>query len=511
METKSEKLEMLKELTNSDISELGYNWIMPTPLQNITNLPTFPIETLPKIIKDYVLAVADNIQIPVDMAAVSALSVIAGTIQKKYVIEGKEDYTEPLNIYGVIVAKSAERKSATMRKMTSPIYHYEKEENKRRQLIIDQQTIELNSKHNQIKKLENSKKDEDLDKAIMLQIECRELEEKQIKPLRLIAEDCTSEALTSLLADNQGRISLISAEGGGLFNIFAGKYSNNNVSIETILKAHNGDPIRIDRKGRETEYVNNPTISMLLAIQENVLEGLMLNEVFRDRGLNARILYCKPKSTIGTRTLTTKTMFSELSTAELNYKELIYKLLDIPLEENPKILKLSKKAYKILETFFSWVELQLVGELEFMGDWAGKLVGTTLRIAGILHLMDYSNIEKNTVVSDKTLQNAITIAKYFLEHAKSAYLLMGADKGIQKAKYILKQIEKQVQTQFKRHEIFKMCRSANIHNVQDIEQPLSILTEYGYIRELPIIQREGAGRKPDIVYELNPLYFNDIK
>lgn len=508
METKSEKLEMLKELDNQGISELGYDWTTPMPFQNVSNLPTFPIDTLPKIIKDYVLAVSDNIQIPIDMAAISALSVIAGTVQKKYVIQGKEDYTEPLNIYSVIVAKSAERKSATMRKMTSPIYQYEKEENKKRQIIIDQQTIELNMKHNQIKRLENSKKDEDMEKAILLQIECRELEEKQVKPLRLIAEDCTSEALTSLLANNQGRISLISAEGGGLFNIFAGKYSNNNVSIETILKAHNGDPIRIDRKGRETEYINNPTISMLLAIQENVLEGLMLNEVFRDRGLNARILYCKPKSTVGTRTLTTKTMFSELSTTELNYKELIYRLLDIPLEENPKILKLSDKAYETLENFFNWVELQLVGDLEFMGDWAGKLVGTSLRLAGILHLMDYSNIDKDKLVTNKTLQNAITISKYFLEHAKSAYLLMGADKENQKAKYILKQLEKQTQSQLKRHEIFKMTRSANIHNVHDIEKALDLLVEYGYIRELPIIKKDGAGRKPDIVYELNPLYFN---
>lgn len=507
METKSEKLKMLESLNETEIADLGYEWNTPTSIQNvISNLPTFPIETLPHIIKKYAEAVAEHTQTPIDMSAISSLAVIASTLQRKYEVQGKVGYTEPLNLYCLLIANPAERKSAILREMTKYLYEYEKEENKKRQVIIDQQTIELNTKKTLIKRLENSKKEEDLEKAVLLQIECKELEEKQVKPLRIIADDCTPEALTSLLADNQGKLSIISAE-GGIFDMIAGKYSKIS-SIDTLLKSHCGDPIRVDRKGRPTEIIQNPAISILLAIQENVLEGLMLNDTLRGKGLNARFLYCKPLSALGTRKYHTQAIPTEIKE---EYKLLIDKLLKLPIEETAKQLILSDVANKKIEEFFYWLEPQLAEDLSFMGDWAGKLVGTCLRIAGILHLTDYSNIEnENNTISVETVEKAIIISKYFLEHSKYAYMLMGVDKEMQKAKYILQKLEKQPKTLLKRHEIFKMSRNRDIQNVQDIERALRILLDNEYIRELPTIQREGAGRKPDIVYELNPLHFKNI-
>ena len=84
---------------------------------------------------------------------------------------------------------------------------------------------------------------------------------------------------------------------------------------------------------------------------------------------------------------------------------------------------------------------------------------------------------------------------------------MGTDKEIQKAKYILHKLEKQEKSLLKRSEILLISRSRNIKVVEDIFKALDILCEYGYISKLEAEKREGAGRKPDIVYELNPLYF----
>lgn len=508
MEIKSEKLAALSMLDSEEIADLGYEWVAPIPLQNnMLNLPKFPIETLPNVIKNYAEAVGEHTQTPIDMSAIASLSVVASTLQGKYEVEGKIGYTEPLNLYCLIIANPAERKSAIMRQMTKHLYEYEKEENKKRQKEIDKQNIELNTKRNILKGLENSKKPEDLEKAIMLQIEIRELEEKQIKPLRLIADNCTPEALTSLLADNKGKLSIISAE-GGIFDMIAGQYAKV-PSIDTLLKSHCGDPIRVDRKGRPTEIIQSPSITILLAIQENVLEGLMQNDTLRGKGLNARFLYCKPMSALGTRRFYTQPILEE---TEQSYRNLIDKLLALPIEETPKLLKLSKEANIEIEEFFDWLEPQLLEDLEYMGDWAGKLVGTCLRIAGILHLMDYSNIENNNMlISVETLEKAINISKYFLEHSKYAYAIMGVDKEMQKAKYILKKLEKQSQSQLKRHEIFKMSRNRDIHNVQDIEKALQILLDNGYIREIPIIEEKRSGRKSDTLYELNPLYFDFIK
>lgn len=485
---------------------LEHKWEVPIPMESNKPVVSFPIFCFPKIMQDYVKTVAEHTQTPIDMSAVSVMCVVAAAVQGKFEIEGKEDYTEPLNIYVIIIAQPGERKSAIIKLTTKPLYDFEKEENEKRKTIIDRQESELKIIKNKIEKLEKGGKIEDIEIIEELQLKLQELEKTRIKPLRLTADNCTSEALTSLLADNEEKISVISAE-GGIFDILNGQYnSKSNASIDTFLKAHNRDTIRVDRKGRESEYIDNPTMTVLLAVQDKVLEGFMLNDTFRGKGLTARFLYCNPISILGTRKFTTKAIPTII---EEKYKELIYNLLKLPNKENPTILKLSADAYKELESFHNWLEPQLVDELEFMQDWAGKLEGACLRIAGILHCMEYSNITSDCLVSVDTMKKAITISKYFLEHSKYAYMLMGTDKEVEKAKYISKKLEKQEQMSLKRSEILSISRSPSrdINRVDDIFKALNILVENGYIIELETEKRKGAGRKPDVVFELNPLYF----
>lgn len=468
-------------------------------MENIKPTSKFPIECFPKNFKDYIEAVTEHIQTSIDMTSVAVLGVASTAIQGKFEIEGKKNYTEPLNLYFMIIAMSGERKSPTIKLTTKPLYNYEKKENKKRQEIIDRQNLELLTKQNKLKNIKN------LEEAFVIQAEIRELEEKQIKPLKLIADDCTSEALTSLLADNNGKISLISTE-GGIFDILNGRYSNSNPSIDTVLKAYSGDTIRVDRKGRESEYIDNPTMTILISVQDKVLEELMSNDKFRGKGLNARFLYCNPISPVGARKYRTK----EIPTVvENEYNNVIYQLLELPYMEEPTILKLSIDADNELEKFHYWLEPQLKNKLEFMGDWANKFFGVCLRIAGILHCMEYLKLSSKNLVTVDTIKKAITISKYFLEHSKYAYMLMGEDKEVQKAKYILKKLEEQKEMSLKRSQIFSISRSSsrNIAKADDIDKALNILIENGYILELEPKERKGAGKKPDKVFELNPLYF----
>ena len=70
------------------------------------------------------------------MAAVCALAVLSCTVQGKFVVSPKSHYSEPLNLYFLIVANSGERKSAIVRLMTQPIYQYERKENERRRTLM---------------------------------------------------------------------------------------------------------------------------------------------------------------------------------------------------------------------------------------------------------------------------------------------------------------------------------------------------------------------------------------
>ncbi|HWQ41593.1 MAG TPA: YfjI family protein [Desulfosporosinus sp.] len=479
-------------------------WAPPTPLEDV-RLPSFPVNCLPKPIGDFVQAIADNTETAVDMAAVCALALIASSVQGKFEIVGKDDHHEQLNLYILLIARSGERKSAIVRMMTKPIYAYEEKENSRRLLTIAQQEARLNILDLEIKKHE---KKGEYEKASELRVERKELERTKMKLLRFIADDATPEVLTTMLANNNGVLTIISTE-GGLFDTLSGRYSSM-VSIDTLLKAYTGDYIRVDREGRESETISHPALTMLISAQENVLDGLLSNVVFSDRGLTARIMYCKPTSKIGTRKYETPNIPTGLKEA---YNMIILELLNIPLPPNgaTALLRLSKEAFMLSDQFFNWIEPQLVNDLDNTRGWGEKLHGTMLRIAGVIHCAEYRDASAKTLIDEKTIKKAIKISKYFLEHAKYAFSLMGADKPLQGAKYILRKLTQQQLRMLTRYQIFRLCRGKYFSKTEDVSPALSLLIELGYIKE-QFDPSPTGGRPKGSVYILNPLYFdNDIE
>ena len=103
-------------------------WETPIPFDEY-ELPVFPVDALPKTIGDYVTALAESTQTPVDMAASSALAVISVCMQGKYKIKAKADWTEPVNIFVLDVMNPSERKSAVENAMIKPINLFESERN----------------------------------------------------------------------------------------------------------------------------------------------------------------------------------------------------------------------------------------------------------------------------------------------------------------------------------------------------------------------------------------------
>lgn len=479
----------------------GIKWEKPKPLEKEVKLPDFPIDSLPPTVRDYVKSVSESTATPVDMCAVASLAVIAGTVHGKFKIMGKPDYFEPLNIYTLIIANPGERKSAVISAMTKCISEYQRDANKERWLEIDRQQIELEAKEKQIKKLVDKNKS---DEAFELKAECRELEEEQIKPLRLIADDVTPEALGSLLADNDGKLSIISAE-GGFFDTLAGRYSNA-VCCDIVLKAHNGDPIGVDRQGRPSEYIPNPTLTILLAVQGNVIENMFDNQAFKGRGLNARFLYCKPNSMVGYRPFDTIPIPPIYEKA---YRNLIYDLLDIK-NEQPIIIKLSEDARDAFKLFYEDIEgrQQEGGDLSFMPDFASKLHGAVLRIAGILHCMDFEKLVNDEPVGMETMVSAMDIGGYFLNHSMNVYNLMGVDDRMKRVQNTLRRLEQSPKPEYKKIDIFYLGRKSQSEKVEEFEPIIEKLIEYGYLIEVQPVPNKKRGAKPKPIYKLNPLYFD---
>lgn len=480
------------------------HWESPIPFTQHA-LPAFPVDALPQTVRDYVLAVSESTQTPVDMSASAALAILALCEQGKFRIRGKADWTEPLNLFVVIVAEPSERKSAVISFMTKPLNCFEAEYNKQNAAELEASKMKKRILERRQRALE--------DKAAKGKVEDGELEQlaqqiatyKEKTPLRLYVDDVTTEKLTSVLAEGGGKAAIVSAE-GGIFDMLSGIYTKN-VNIDVMLKGHSGDSIRVDRIGRNSESIMNPALTVLLAVQPNVLSGMMQNGTFRGRGLTARFLYCIPTSIVGQRKYRTTPVATDYAR---NYAALIRNLLEDEQAPEPEEITLSPEADRLLEEFSGEVECRLKTEYADMADWAGKLAGAVLRIAGVLCRASVTRCyfledPEPLVVDGEIMQSAISIGRYFIEHSRAAFSLMGADALAKQSQQLLDAICKNGLVEFTRRDIMRLCRS--FKTADEVQPVLNHLAEYGYIAMKSDNTSTGKGRPAGQVYLVNPCLY----
>jgi hypothetical protein len=147
----------------------------------------------------------------------------------------------------------------------------------------------------------------------------------------------------------------------------------------------------------------------------------------------------------------------------------------------------------------------LINDLAEIADFAGKFVGATLRIAGLLYLAEYPPPENSELVlGENFMSSAIRIGMYFLEHAKAAYQLMGTDENFKSAEYILQKLIGGNIQKTTRTELVRICRK--FKSTEQITEPLKILVEYNYLKEIEQVYN-GTGRRPENIYLVNPYIF----
>lgn len=484
------------------------NWEEPIPFDNFS-VPDFPVETLPEAIGTYVSAVAESTQTPVDLAATSAIAIMSICLQGKYKIQPKGDWQENLNTFCLAFMEPSERKSAVGSAMLRPINTYEQEWNKLHAAEVDFSKTEKSILERRLKTLEDqaSKGKAEISEVRKASEELTNFREK--RPLQLYVDDVTTEKLVSILAENDGKTAIFSTE-GGIFDMLKGIYTKY-VNIDVFLKSYSGDPIRVDRIGRASESILNPTLTVMLMAQPSVLAGIMQNDTFRGRGLTARFLYCMPQSNVGNRRYRSEEIPAEVYQ---NYERCIRNLLSAEPDNKPEIITLSPEADAMLEAFAEELEPKLLTEHYEIREWAGKLVGTIARISGLLcrtescRTYDFLDDPEPLVVSGADMQNAILIGRYYLEHAKAAFSLMGADDGAKKCQYVLDAIVKAGLSEFTRRDVMRLCRA--LKTAAEMQPVLDQLVDYGYLVPKDSASPSGKGRPPAQSYLVNPRIYDNL-
>lgn len=471
------------------------------PLPMKEQLPDFPIDSFPPHLQKYAKAVSQALQAPLDMvccAVLGSLSV-AALGAKVQVWEG---YQEPVQLHMCISMAPSEGKSPVFKAVTQATRDWINHENKLRKAQV---AVYASEKRRLEKQIAAAETKNDPDRAAELIEELEELAE--VRPYDVPITDTTPEALGMAMMRNAGKASIVSAE-GGITDVLMGSYSDK-PNIDVILQGYSGEAVSVQRVGRDPIKIDNACCAILIAVQPQVLEAMLGNEVLLGRGLCARFLYCVPPSMLGKRDMREAKPVPK--SVAIDYETTIMNLTALSFQGPQKVLTLSLDG---LEAYYKWqaeIEPHISpGEKwhNIANGWEGKLLGNTVRIAGLLNLAN--DVHGREPISADQFLAAIDIARFFLAHAMSA---THKDEGLgPSTREVLETIIKQGHSPFSPYALRQTLKSRKrFRKGEAVDQELQALQQMGYLRLVLQPKYQGVGRPPEAMYEVYPALFDDVR
>lgn len=462
-------------------------WAKPTPLRpDGTNLLPFPVNALPPIIGDMADAIATTTSTDVAMAGTSILSAVSYCFSGVYRMSAKRDHTEPLVLDTLTIAEPSFKKSPVMSLIKRPYIQFAHDWNENNKQDIFTSQAERKLLQSKLEALEK-KKDVTAEEIAKLQTELSNIPASNFR--RIAVDDVTPESLVNLLEEN-GTLLMISDEAGMLGN-FSGRYSNNVPNLDLLLKSWNGETYISDRATRASIVLKKPYMSICLACQPYVFDGMINNPVFRGSGLIARFMYCFPVSNIGSRKYDTQAVPEQVAE---NYKNLVYKLLGAKFtyhDEKELYLHFDAKAYgEFVDYYNNFIEPHLITDMAFCKDWGGKYHGELLRLCGIIHCI-------------KCALNGVEPVENRVKQAIYAYSLGDVDLGTIKAERVMNKIRSKHITNIRQNDLYKLCRCTLFKNAADFGETMDMLEEYNYLRREKV-QGANGNNKSGIMVFINP-------
>ncbi len=485
-------------------------WEPPLPLGARPAPPAFPAAELPAWVADQVTAVAEFTQTPADLPGCIALACLSAAAGGRAVVEVRPGWREPVNLYLVVVLPPGSRKSAVFRAMTEPVLDAERLLIERTRPLATEAEIARRVAARTAEKATmaaaNAAAGDGQAHAIAEASAAALAADAITVPSlpRLVADDITPEAAASLLAEQGGRLAVLSAE-GGIFATLAGRYSATGPNLEVFLKGHAGDMLRVDRKGRPAEHITAPALTLGLAIQPEVLTDIARMPGFRGRGLLARLMYAVPENTVGRRRIGAPPVPVHVS--ETYAGSLQAMVISLAEWTDPAVLPLTPDGNAAVLALEEAIEPRLApgtGEFGQHADWGSKLAGAVVRIAGLIHLASHLRDGWGKPVTAATIGAARRLGEYYSAHALAAFDAMGADPKVDDARAVHAWLQRTGPAAFTRRDAYRAMPRGRFRKVTDLDPALDLLEQHGWIRRRPAPDNRGPGRPPSPVYDVHP-------
>lgn len=545
-------------------------WEPPWELRYPT--PPFPLEVMGWMTKP-ITDLATQLQVPVDLVAMMTLATIAATIRGRIRVHITPHWEEPLNLYIAVALPSGETKSPALARIIAPLRAREQKARDEAAEIIKDRKFKKAFAEDRAKRLRDKALRDNGDRYdIMAAIDAAQQAAKEadsitvpVMPRWLAGGDITPESLVVKLAEQGGALAHLSAEGELLDAILGGRYSNGSPHLSALLTAHDGrEPILVHRKGADDIEVQQPCLTLGLAVQPQVLQQLGSVDVAMRRGLGARFLYSIPRSLVGHRDMTLPRgsedieAFSRLIAgveAIASAAPQVSRILSTSAPDQgqngpgfgvseatiPSFVKREfsqrggtsedSEDIPLIRVCFNLSSLSLLlhyreeleprraaetGDLGEINSWANKLDGHLARLAALIQIVHnagsyspnpgswpHSPQNDGYSVGPEATAAALVLSDYLIAHAIEAHALMT---GATADKHPAVQVRGWL-TQHQLHEFSvrdaqqSLRRRATFRDPEAVYAACATLERFGWLRRLPT---EPSPGRPSIRYLVHP-------
>lgn len=383
------------------------------------------IKRLGRSLSDPLDAITYKTQAPEFMVLTQMLSVLSIASQSLVDIRPRNEIKIPVSLYTLILASSGERKSTVDKFVMKPVRETEKE--------VTDQAVHAQQKYNADKELWDIKKkalSRELDAAYKKGEEPTALIEayhihiasEPTLPIasRILAEDITVAKLKSMLAGKNTSLALMSDEAGTLL-------SSDLIKDNALFcSLWSGKSIRVDRANANEVHIDDARLTFSMQIQPKIYKEFRIKngDAMRSSGLDARFLFCEPKSEIGYRfeDVDDKSYVEDsikLGKFSSRIDALLKEGLEYRTQNKPRhCLELTDGAKKVWADKFNDIEYAMRdgGYLEHYKDFGSKFMEQASRIAAVLHVFKYTDYISK-LVDRETMETAIDLAEIYLEQA----------------------------------------------------------------------------------------------
>lgn len=394
--------------------------LVHTPCDSNTAIArsSFPIDALPQPLHDYVIAASAAAQTSLDLAAVTCLGVCSAALAGHVRIADGAGDKQPASLFVATVTAGLRREADLFQWARQPLQTLEAEQIEaaripriKAQSLLRQAKIRLRQREKQAAGDHQQFRQAALDFAT-------QVVENHVPALpRLLIDDTTTAKLSTILAEQDGRVARFSTETAAS-DLFSGSRSQRSLAQQALYwKGYRGEEVTIDHRGGERTTLRRTAISCVCSFAKSTVAGLRNGRARRSRGVLDAFLFALPEPAYG------QTPSSPTAIPNEVRQQYETRIRSLAAQQTDFTLRLSDEARQRYQAWQTEIAMLIrSGNLpESLTAWADHLPGNTLRLAAILHTISNRN---EAEISATTLQSAIAIAQYFLPHALAMFDLL---------------------------------------------------------------------------------------